>query len=108
MLSPKRWAQVGQHLGLSDRELSVAILIFEGRSRWQIAHRLQCAPGTIRVYIDRLYAKLKVVDRLGMALRLIRVAVAMGAFPGQAVVSHKNATCTSPDDELAYPPLIQS
>jgi DNA-binding CsgD family transcriptional regulator len=99
---------VGQHLGLSDRELSVAILIFEGWSRWHIAHRLECAPGTIRVYIDRLYAKLNVADRLGMALRLIRVAVVTGEFPGQAIVSHKNATCNSPDGELPYPPLIQT
>jgi DNA-binding CsgD family transcriptional regulator len=90
---------VGQHLGLSARELSVAILILEGTSRSQIARRLQCAPGTIRVYIDRLFAKLHVAERLGMALRLIRVAVAVGAFPGQAVVSHKNATCKNPDGE---------
>jgi DNA-binding NarL/FixJ family response regulator len=102
MLSPESWVQVGQHLGLSARELSVAILILEGGTRSQIAHRLQCAPGTIRVYIDRLFAKLHVEDRLGMALRLIRVAVAVGAFPGQAVVSHKNATCTSPNGELIY------
>jgi DNA-binding NarL/FixJ family response regulator len=92
MLSPESWAQVGQQLGLSARELSVAILILEGTSRSQIARRLQCAPGTIRVYIDRLFAKLHVEDRLGMVLRLIRVAVALGAFPGQVVVSHKNAT----------------
>ena len=103
MLSPESWAQVGQHLGLSSRELSVAILILEGRSRSQIARRLQCAPGTVRVYIDRLFAKLHVADRLGTAVRLIRVAVAVGAFPGHAVVSHKNATCMSPYGELAYP-----
>ena len=103
MLSREGWAQVGHHLGLSARELSVAILIFEGKSRSQIARRLECAPGTIRVYIDRLFAKLNVADRLGMAQRVIRVAVALGALLGQAAASHKDATCVSPDADLTCP-----
>jgi DNA-binding NarL/FixJ family response regulator len=103
MLSREGWTQVGRHLHLSARELSVAILIFEGAARAQIARRLGCAPGTVRVYIDRLFAKLKVADRLGMALRVIRVAVAVGALPGQAAVSHKDATCTSRDGALVCP-----
>jgi DNA-binding NarL/FixJ family response regulator len=88
MLSRQGWAQVGDHLGLSDRELNVAILMFEGHARTQIARRLGCAPGTIRVYIDRLFAKLNVADRLDMALRVIRVAVALGALRENVTVSH--------------------
>jgi DNA-binding NarL/FixJ family response regulator len=88
MLSREGWAQVGDHLGLSNRELDVAILMFEGHARTQIAHRLGCAPGTVRVYIDRLFAKLNVADRLEMALRVIRVAVALGALQGKEAVSH--------------------
>jgi DNA-binding NarL/FixJ family response regulator len=88
MLSPEGWGQVAQHLHLSARELSVAILIVEGQSRAQIARRLHCAPGTIRVYIDRLFAKLNVADRLEMALRVVRVAVALGALEAQPAVSH--------------------
>jgi DNA-binding NarL/FixJ family response regulator len=88
LLSAGDWARVGHQLHLSARELSVAILIVEGKSRSQIARRLRCAPGTIRVYIDRLFAKLHVADRLGIALRVVRVALALGVLKGQPVVSH--------------------
>ena len=70
---PEDWIALAGQLGLSARELSVAVLMFEGKSRYQITHRLGCAPGTVRVYIDRLFAKLNVNDRLGMALRVMRV-----------------------------------
>jgi DNA-binding NarL/FixJ family response regulator len=52
-------------------------LIFEGNTRFQIGRRLQCADSTVRVYIDRVFAKLNVVDRLGMALRILRVHLAL-------------------------------
>jgi DNA-binding NarL/FixJ family response regulator len=67
------WALIAMHFQLSARELGVAVLLFEGNSRFQIAQKLACAPGTVRVYIDRLFAKLNVQDRLGMALRVVRV-----------------------------------
>lgn len=73
LLSPEDWTAVGERFELTARELSVAILIFEGKTRDQIARRMTCAPGTVRVYIDRLFLKLDVHDRLGMALRVMRV-----------------------------------
>jgi DNA-binding NarL/FixJ family response regulator len=73
LLSAEDWAAVAARCGLSARELSVATLMFEGKTRAQIARRLHCAPGTVRAYIDRLFAKLRVEDRLGMALRVVRI-----------------------------------
>ncbi len=75
LLTPEQWKQVGSQFRLTRRELSVAMLMFEGKTRNQIARRLHCAPGTVRTYIDRLFAKLDVQDRLGMALRIVRVSV---------------------------------
>jgi DNA-binding NarL/FixJ family response regulator len=76
-LSTADWASLALAFNLTGRELSVAILIFEGKTRYQIARALHCAPGTVRVYIDRLFAKLEVTDRLGMALRLVRLHLSL-------------------------------
>jgi DNA-binding NarL/FixJ family response regulator len=54
----------------------VARLIFAGKTRYQMTRQLDCAPGTVRTYIDRLFAKLEVTDRLGMALRIVSMFLA--------------------------------
>lgn len=89
LLTPQQWEVIGKQFRLTKRELTVAVLIFEGRTRRQIAYRLDCAPGTVRTYIDRLFAKLEVTDRLGMALRVVRVTLMSEQSPG---LSHKSAT----------------
>lgn len=73
LLSREQWTAISRQFRLTQRELAVAILMFEGKTRSQIARQLHCAPGTVRTYIDRLFAKLNVVDRLGMALRIVRL-----------------------------------
>lgn len=93
-LTNEDWAAMALALSLTGRELSVATLIFEGNTRYQIARNLHCAPGTVRVYIDRLFAKLEVTDRLGMALRLVRLHLALGPTANSSP-SHKSATCES-------------
>ena len=86
LLSSEDWVRVATRLQLTARELSVAVLLFEGKTRFQIARKLQCASGTVRVYIDRLFAKLNVKDRLGMVLAIVRLHLGM-PWP-----SHKSAT----------------
>ncbi len=79
MLTPEEWISIGIALDLSTRELCVAILIFEGQTRANIARQLhkkdgaEVSPGTVRVYIDRLFQKLRVNDRVGFVLRIMRV-----------------------------------
>lgn len=89
LFTPKQWEAIGTQFRLTKRELTVAVLIFEGRTRRQIAYRLGCAPGTVRTYIDRLFAKLEVTDRLGMALRVVRATLIPDELPS---LSHKSAT----------------
>lgn len=91
-LSDAEWSSVALAFDLTGRELSVAMLIFEGKTRYQIARALHCAPGTVRVYIDRLFAKLEVTDRLGMALRLVRLHRSLRST-ADLPASHKSATC---------------
>lgn len=92
-LAAEDWIAIAGQFGLSQRETCVAILLFEGQSRYAISRRLQCAPGTVRVYIDRLFQKLNVQDRVGLVLRIARIHLAIN-MPGQKkAMSHKSATC---------------
>jgi DNA-binding NarL/FixJ family response regulator len=67
------WGVIAEEYGLSFREVQVAELLFLGLSRPEIAKVLECAAGTVRVYIDRLYQKMEVKDRLSFAIRLTQL-----------------------------------
>jgi DNA-binding NarL/FixJ family response regulator len=79
LLSQFEWQDVADVLSLSTRELHVAKLLLEGCTRDQIGSRLrkpsgECiSPGTVRVYIDRLYRKARVDDRTALVLRVVRI-----------------------------------
>ena len=78
-LSAEEWVRVAAKAELTARELSVAVLLFEGKTRAQTARKLRLAPGTVRVYIDRLFVKFNVRDRVGLVLRIVRIHLAMGS-----------------------------
>lgn len=79
LFTSEEWNAIGRALDLSDRELAVTIFLIKGVSRQAIAHYLHKADGscisadTVRVYIDRVFRKARVTDRLALALRLARV-----------------------------------
>jgi DNA-binding NarL/FixJ family response regulator len=85
LLTSEEWISIGIALDLSTRELCVAILIFEGQTRANIARQLHkkdgqpVSPGTIRVYIDRLFQKMRVNDRVGFVQRIMRVHLRLSA-----------------------------
>jgi DNA-binding NarL/FixJ family response regulator len=58
---------------LTNREIVVATLLMEGRTRKAISRRLKMSPETVRTHIDKLFLKLNVKDRLGLALRIARI-----------------------------------
>lgn len=93
LLGSEDWRVIADRLRLSPRERSVATLIFNGKTRSQIARALECADGTVRVYIDRVFLKFNVVDRLGLALRVMRVHQAIAGARVRTPASHKAATC---------------
>ena len=66
---------------LTTREIVVATLVLEGRTRKSIASRLKLSPETVRVHIDRLFEKLGVQDRLGLALRIARIREVLRRTP---------------------------
>jgi len=73
LLSGEDWTRVATLAGLTLEEMKVAALMFQGMSRPQIARKLACAPGTAGAYVQRIFTKLKVRDRLGMALRVMEI-----------------------------------
>lgn len=79
LVTDGEWNQLGRVFGLSDREQTVAKLLFEGNSREKIALSLRkpdgtsLSPETVRVYIDRLMKKFNVADSMQFAIRVLRV-----------------------------------
>jgi DNA-binding NarL/FixJ family response regulator len=79
-----QWRRIATALDLSDRELDVVVLLFEGQKPTSIANHLCKTDGrhlsreTVRVYMDRLFQKARVADRLGLVLRIIRINQKLG------------------------------
>ena len=73
LIRPEGWIAIAEHLNITPKELMIAVLLFEGKDRAAIARRMNRSPSTIRQHIDRLHKKLKVKDRVGFVLRLVRV-----------------------------------
>ena len=55
-----------QWQGLSDREMDIAVLVAQGLTNIQVAHRLGLSPRTVGAYLQRIYAKLEVHSRVEM------------------------------------------
>jgi DNA-binding NarL/FixJ family response regulator len=76
-LSATEWVTMATEVRLTAREITVAALLLQGRTRKSIGKRLRVSPETIRVHIDRLFEKFNVNDRLGLALRIARIREVM-------------------------------
>ena len=78
LFTSEEWRALARAMDLSERQLAVVILLVEGCSRDEIAACLRKSDGsnistdTLRVYIDRIFLKSRVHDRLGLVLRLVR------------------------------------
>lgn len=57
---------------LSARESELMLLVAEGLSNRQIGERLGLTEGSVKVYFSRLYRKIGVTDRVGLALYAVK------------------------------------
>jgi DNA-binding NarL/FixJ family response regulator len=57
-----------RHVHLSKRESELVTLIAQGLRNKEIAARLSITENTVKAYLSRLFEKVKVDDRLGLAL----------------------------------------
>lgn len=68
----------GPATALSDRELSVLVLVARGFTSFAIASQLHCAPRTVEKHLEHVYRKLRVSDRVS-AVRVARATGILGA-----------------------------
>ncbi len=79
LVTDVQWRRLADRIALSERELSVAKLLFEDRSREQIALLLTkhdgstLSPETVRVYIDRMFGKLNARSPIQFVQRVIQL-----------------------------------
>jgi DNA-binding CsgD family transcriptional regulator len=82
LLTPEEWIAIGSTFGLTGRELNVAILIFEDKTRASIARKLSRSPGGIRKRVDKVFEKMNVKGKLGLVHRVWHVYRALFSAKG--------------------------
>jgi len=74
MVSSDREIKLKRKFGLSDREVEIALMLYEGFTNKQIASALKLSDGTSRNYISSIYEKLGCAGR-GEAVEMMRSAL---------------------------------
>lgn len=73
-LPPMVWKDLVQTLRLPPQQIRIVELILLNHGDKQIAVALHIKLPTLRTYIERIYARLDVHDRLGLLLRLLAMS----------------------------------
>jgi DNA-binding CsgD family transcriptional regulator len=73
LIDESYWECIADMASLSERELQVSRLIFEGNTREQVGERLEISTRTVRHYMESLHEKLRVANRVGLVLRLVQI-----------------------------------
>ncbi len=72
VLPAAQWRAVLESLHLSDREAEILMQVFDDQKEQAIAFNLGISPHTVHTHFERMYRKLGVRDRTGLALRVFR------------------------------------
>jgi len=80
-LSERGWRGLAERLKLSEREVEVARAVLADETERAIARRLGISPHTVHTHLERLYHKLQVSSRLGLAVKLYQTLLVMTAEP---------------------------
>ena len=70
MVSSDREIKLKRGFGLSDREVEIAVMIYEGFTNKQIASALKLTDGTARNYISSIYEKMGAASRSDAVTRM--------------------------------------
>ena len=84
IISADRWMQVGGELGLTPRELDVALCVVDDLSMSKIAKRLCIREETVHSHLARIYRKLGVRGRTGVVSRLFSAHLRLPPRAGMA------------------------
>jgi DNA-binding NarL/FixJ family response regulator len=56
---------------LTQREAQIALLVSDGNTNKQIAHRLDITERTVKAHLTQIFRKLGISDRFMLALRIL-------------------------------------
>jgi DNA-binding NarL/FixJ family response regulator len=73
LIEPEEWPGIANQLGLTTREWEVVIFLFRGHACAAIASNLSIGSRTVRQYLEQIYQKIDVQDRVELVLRIIEV-----------------------------------
>lgn len=79
ILSQAEWTDIGTQLALSQRELEIVQLIFDGCIEYQIARDLGISIHTVHTYIKRIYVKLNIHDQRELIVKVFSVFISQNA-----------------------------
>ncbi len=68
---PARWRRMAEDLGITIRELQVAILLLKGLSLAEIGSALGIQKGTVHTYNQRLHQRLRVRNRAELVTTIV-------------------------------------
>ena len=83
LVTEQEWTSVRESLGLSPRQAQVVEGLLQAKGDKQIAQDIGISVPTVRTYLDRLFQKLDVDDRVELVVHVfgrIRAASGTGAL----------------------------
>lgn len=73
-LNQSLWDVIAQQLGLPPQQKRIVELILRGQQDKQIASRLNISFPTVRTYLERIFDRLEVVDRMDLVLLIFSLS----------------------------------
>ena len=74
VVSEQEWLSIRDNLGLSPRQAEIIRHILRGASDREIAEGMEISVSTVRTYLNRLFHKFHLNDRLKLALHVVACA----------------------------------
>ena len=74
LLSDQEWTSVKKELALSPRQAQIVWCLLHAKADKQIAGEIGISVPTVRTYLDRLFHKLHVNDRVGLLVHVFECA----------------------------------
>ena len=90
LLDSIQWGCVGEHLGLSSRELELVQHTLAGKKMCAIAADMGLALGTVKTYSQRIHRKLNVADRCELVLAVVATHLQHAAATCDFRSGHRN------------------
>ena len=78
VVSEQEWLAIREHLGLSPRQAEIIKHILQGASDKEIAEEMEISVPTVRTYMNRLFRKFDLNDRVKLVLHVVACARGYG------------------------------